>query len=84
MSEAGIECLTRRRGRHLYEAIYENRDYWRTVQVNEVCRGNRVNISYVDHRIKQELIDAIIKPVAIAPPYNVLSITFERGEKRLK
>ena len=46
------------------------------VSAHEGARGYRANVSYVDVRIKPEIIDTIIRPCTIALPYSAIHFYF--------
>lgn len=48
---------------------FENGDVWRVVRASDSGRGHSANISYIDRRISQEVINTIIKPATKAMPY---------------
>ncbi len=52
-----------------YTIIYENGDYWRVCLGAAFSRGYRCNISYIDNNIPNEIIETIIIPSTIRPPY---------------
>lgn len=47
----------------------QNGDVWRALAANEMQRGYKCNISYIDTRISQEIVETIIYPSTIATPY---------------
>lgn len=49
--------------------LFENGDEWKVVRASDSGRGNSANISYIDRRISQEIINTIIKPATKAMPY---------------
>ena len=52
--------------------IYANGDMWQAVKAGENARGYKANISYIDRSIPDDLIDTIIKPATISPPYTAI------------
>ena len=48
---------------------FDNGDVWRVVRASDSGRGHSANISYIDRRISQEIINTIIKPATKAMPY---------------
>ena len=48
---------------------FENGDIWKVVRASDSGRGNSANVSYIDRRISQEVINTIIKPATKAMPY---------------
>lgn len=48
---------------------FDNGDVWKVVRASDSRRGNSVNVSYIDRRISQEVINTIIKPATKAMPY---------------
>lgn len=59
--------------RHEYRLEYDNGDFWRAVSASERCLGMRCNISYVDARIDEDIINCIIKPSSIYGPYHAIN-----------
>ena len=49
--------------------IFENNDMWRVVRASDSGRGYAANVSYIDRRISQEIINTIIKPATKSWPY---------------
>lgn len=72
--QLGYNLLSKRNGNatNIYELVYANGDMWRAVAANTNARGYRANVSYIDRSIPDDLIDTIIKPTTIAPPYNAI------------
>lgn len=70
----GYKPLTKRNGNasNTYELVYANGDMWQAVRVSENARGYKVNVSYIDRAIPDHLIDTIIKPATISPPYTAI------------
>ena len=56
-----------------YEIIFENGDRWFACEANDGSRGHRCNISYVDSRISQEIVNGIIKNCTTAEPYQAIT-----------
>ena len=48
---------------------FDNGDVWRVVRASDSGRGHSANVSYIDRRISQEVINTIIKPATKAMPY---------------
>lgn len=48
---------------------FDNGDIWKVVRASDSGRGNSANVSYIDRRISQEIINTIIKPATKAIPY---------------
>ena len=70
----GYKPLTKRNGNasNTYELVYANGDMWQAVRAGENTRGYKVNISYIDKSIPDDLIDTIIKPATMSPPYTAI------------
>ena len=49
--------------------LFDNEDMWRVVRASDSGRGLYTNVSYIDRRISQEVINTIIKPATKAMPY---------------
>lgn len=49
--------------------LFDNDDIWRVVRASDNGRGHSANVSYIDYRIPQEIINTIIKPATKAMPY---------------
>lgn len=49
---------------------FSNGDIWYAIAVSESQRGFRCNISYIDSRIDEEIVNCIIKKCTIAGPYH--------------
>ena len=70
----GYKPLSKRNGNRInvYEVVYANGDMWQAIAANTNARGYKVNISYIDRSIPDDLIDTIIKPATISPPYTAI------------
>ena len=49
--------------------LFDNDDIWRVVCASDSGRAHSTNVSYIDRRISQEIINTIIKPATKAMPY---------------
>ena len=49
---------------------FDNGDVWRAVYAAESARGQRANISYIDRRIPEDIINCVIKPCTLNIPYS--------------
>lgn len=56
--------------------IFDNNDIWRVVRASDSGRGYATNISYIDRRIPQNVINTIIKPATKAWPYQAFKFYF--------
>lgn len=56
--------------------IFDNADIWRVVRASDSGRGYATNISYIDRRIPQNVINTIIKPATKAWPYQAFKFYF--------
>ena len=70
----GYKPLTKRNGNasNTYELVYANGDMWQAVRAGENARGYKANISYIDRSISDYLIDVVIKPATVSPPYTAI------------
>ena len=70
----GYKPLTKRNGNasNTYELVYANGDIWQAVRAGENARGYKANISYIDRSISDYLIDVVIKPATVSPPYTAI------------
>ena len=70
----GYKPLTKRNGNasNTYELVYANGAMWQAVRAGENARGYKATISYIDRSIPDHLIDTIIKPATISPPYTAI------------
>ena len=70
----GYKPLTKRNGNasNTYELVYANGDIWQAVRAGKNARGYKANISYIDRSISDYLIDAVIKPATVSPPYTAI------------
>ena len=70
----GYKPLTKRNGNasNTYELVYANGDMWQAVRASENARGYKANISYIDRSISDYLIDVVIKPATVSPPYTAI------------
>lgn len=70
----GYKPLTKRNGNasNTYELVYANGDMWQAITAGENARGYKANISYIDRSISDYLIDAVIKPATVSPPYTAI------------
>lgn len=67
-----VPCEKKIIGKDIYELRFGNGDYWRVLTASSTCRGFKANISYIDRDIKLEIVDTVIYPTTIAPPYNAI------------
>ena len=49
--------------------VFDNGDAWKVVRASDSQRGQIANVSYIDRRISQEVINTVIKPATKAMPY---------------
>jgi hypothetical protein len=59
--------------------IFENDDMWRVVRASDSGRGYAANVSYIDRRISQEIINTIIKPATKSWPYQAFRFYLPRS-----
>ena len=72
----GIEAQKRIISKSQCYIIFDNNDIWKVVKASECGRGECANISYIDRRIPQNIINTIIKPVTKAKPYQAFKFYF--------
>ena len=72
----GIETQKKVIGTTQSYIIFDNNDIWRVVRTSDCCRGYATNISYIDRRIPQNIINTIIKPATKAWPYQAFKFYF--------
>ena len=62
---------------------FDNGDYWQVIFAGEPshARGNKANISYIDYRISQEIVDTVITPSTICPPYQAIRYYYPPDKK---
>ena len=49
---------------------FDNGDTWRSVCAAESARGQRANISYIDRRVPEDIVNCVIKPCTLDIPYS--------------
>ena len=49
---------------------FDNGDVWRAVYAAESARGQRANISYIDRRVPEDIVNCVIKPCTLDIPYS--------------
>lgn len=49
---------------------FDNGDIWRSVYAAESARGQRANISYIDRRVPEDIVNCVIKPCTLDIPYS--------------
>ena len=59
--------------------IFANDDMWRVVRASDSGRGYAANVSYIDRRISQEIINTIIKPATKSWPYQAFRFYLPRS-----
>ena len=53
-------------------AEFENGDIWKALRASDSSRGSKINVSYIDYNISEEVINTIIKPSTIAYPFQAI------------
>ena len=71
-NKCGHEIVRERHNQAEHEIIFSNGDIWNAWRANEYRRGCKINISYIDKSIDPEIIETVIIPATIAPPYHAL------------
>lgn len=71
------DVVTCRKTKNTYEIIFENGDHWIACNATEAQRGRKCNVSYIDARIDQEIINRIITPCTIAYPFHAFSYFYD-------
>ena len=56
---------------------FDNGDVWDVFKARESCRGYKCNISYVSRSIPLDMVNVIIYPCTIAPPYHGINYWYE-------
>ena len=72
----GIETQKKVISTHQSYIIFDNNDIWSVVRASDNGRGHATNISYIDRRIPQNVINTIIKPATKAWPYQAFKFYF--------
>lgn len=49
---------------------FDNGDTWRSVYAAESACGQRANISYIDRRVPEDIVNCVIKPCTLDIPYS--------------
>lgn len=75
-NQMGIETQKKVISTHQSYIIFDNNDIWRVVRASDSGRGYATNISYIDRRIPQDVINTIIKPATKAWPYQAFKFYF--------
>jgi hypothetical protein len=60
--------------------LFENGDFWQVLKASESRRGYKLNISYIQHGISQEIIDIIIVHATVAYPFQAFNYYWGEGE----
>ena len=50
--------------------FFDNGDTWRSVYAAESACGQRANISYIDRRVPEDIVNCVIKPCTLDIPYS--------------
>ena len=48
---------------------FENGDCWKMASGTESSRGNKINVSYIDRRIEEDMVQCVIRPCTMAYPF---------------
>ena len=60
-------------------AEFENGDIWKAVSASDSARGNKINVSYIDRAISEDIVNKIIKPCTIAHPFQAIHYYWTEG-----
>jgi hypothetical protein len=52
---------------------FENGDHWKVIKADESGRGYRLNVSYIQREIPQEIINTVIIPATTAFPFQAFN-----------
>ena len=67
----GYKVLETRTTKHHTAILFDNGDYWKAIQATDNSRGQRCNISYIDHELEKYIaIIEQIKACTRVMPYN--------------
>jgi hypothetical protein len=67
----GHKILEKRVTKHHTAILFDNGDYWQAIQAIENSKGQRCNISYIDHELEKYIsIISIIEHCTTAGPFN--------------
>ena len=58
----GIECIKCINSIIRREAIFENGDFWLAISGNEISRGHKCDVSYIDREIESRVVCEVIEP----------------------
>ena len=65
------KIIEQRNTNHHTSILFDNGDYWQAIQAVDNSRGQRCNVSYIDHRLEKYIdIISIIEHCTTAMPYN--------------
>ena len=67
----GYKVLEVRTTKHHTAILFDNGDYWQAIQATDNSRGQRCNVSYIDHELEKYIsIISIIKHCTTAMPFH--------------
>ena len=67
----GYKVLETRTTKHHTAILFDNGDYWQAIQATESSKGQRCNVSYIDHELEKYISTiALIKHCTNAMPFN--------------
>ena len=72
-----IDIMNKRETKNSYELIFANGDYWMACNGSECHRGRKCNISYIDARLDEEIIQRIIKPCTVLEPFHAINYYYD-------
>ena len=83
-NKLGIKSIKRVIGKSQTYIVFNNKDIWQVARASDNSRGHATNISYIDRRISQEIINTIIKPATKSWPFQAFKfygpLSYELGE----
>lgn len=65
----GIDCEYKTKSKYDIYCIFSNNDIWRVELPNEKIFGLKCNVSYIEYGMDKDVLDRIILPATIMPPF---------------
>lgn len=62
-----------RQGNNNSFVYFDNGDIWRAVQANDNARGFKWNVAYIDADTDRTILNQVILPCGIRPPYRAIN-----------
>ena len=75
------DIINKRESKHSYELTFSNGDHWIACNGSECHRGRRCNISYIDARLNEEIVQCIIKPITVLGPFHAINYYYDFIDK---